>query len=272
MMEAVSDQESRQPGPPTRPDQAVSVRGLTKRFGEKVAVAGLDLDVPRGSFFGLVGPNGAGKTTTLRMATGLLRPDAGSVSVHDFDVWRDPLRAKAVIGVVPEELRLFERLSGAELLEYNGLLRGMPTEVVEERSTELLEVLGLRDAADTLVVDYSHGMRKKIALAAALLHAPRVLFLDEPFEAIDPISARTIRSVLERHVAHGATVVFSSHVMELVDRICDRVGILHEGRLVAAGRIEQVRGEGTLEEAFLQLVGAAAAPKESLEWLATSSD
>jgi ABC-2 type transport system ATP-binding protein len=264
---------------PARPDLAVlppgesalSTRGLTKRFGEKVAVNFLDLDVPRGSFFGLVRPNGAGKTTTLRMVTGLLRPDAGSSWVERVDVWRDPVAAKRSIGVVPEELRLFERLTGTELLTYNGLLRGMPAEVVDRRTTELMEVLGLDDSRDTLVVDYSHGMRKKIALAAALLHAPHVLFLDEPFEGIDPISARIIRSVLERHVRAGATVMFSSHVMEIVERLCDRVGVMHEGRLVAVGPIDQVRAGRSLEERFAELVGAETIREGALGWLDSSS-
>jgi ABC-2 type transport system ATP-binding protein len=255
-----------------RPDgSAVSTRGLSKRFGEKVAVNLLDLHVPRGSFFGLVGPNGAGKTTTLRLVTGLLRPDAGKAWVEGIEVWRDPVAAKRAIGIVPEDLRLFERLTGMELLTYNGLLRGMPAEVVDRRTTELLEVLGLGEARDTLVVDYSHGMRKKIALAAALLHAPRVLFLDEPFEGVDPISARTIRAVLERHVLAGATVVFSSHVMEIVERTCDRVGVMHEGRLVIEGPIDEVRGGRPLEERFVELVGAETIRDGALAWLDPSS-
>jgi ABC-2 type transport system ATP-binding protein len=256
---------------PARQVGALSTRGLSKRFGDTVAVDRLDLEVPRGSFFGLVGPNGAGKTTTLRMVTGLLRPDAGGAWVNGVDVWRDPVGAKRAIGVVPEELRLFERLTGTELLTYNGLIRGMAPEVVDERTTELLHVMGLSGAAERLVVDYSHGMRKKLALAAALLHAPRVLFLDEPFEGVDPVSARTIRSVLERHVAAGATVVFSSHVMELVDRLCDRVGVMHEGHLVAEGAIEDVRGPRSLEDAFIELVGGETAAEESLQWLNSSS-
>src|ERR687888_267692 len=169
---------------------ALAVRGLRKAYGPKLAVAGIDLDIPPGCFFGLVGPNGAGKTTTLSMVTGLLRPDDGTVSIGGHDVWRDPAAAKRRIGVLPEDLRLFDRLSGAELLTYNGLLRGMAAATVADRSRELLDVLDLTGAAGTLVVDYSHGMRKKIALAAALLHNPRVLFLDEPFEAIDPAPAR----------------------------------------------------------------------------------
>lgn len=259
------------PHAPPRPDAALSTRGLSKRFGERVAVAGLDLDVPRGCLFGLVGPNGAGKTTTLRMVAGLLRPDAGVALVNGVDVWRDPTRAKAAIGVVPEEMRLFERLTGAELLAYHGLLRGMDRHVVAARARELLEVLGLTEAADTLVVDYSHGMRKKLTLAAALLHNPRVLLLDEPFEAVDPVSVRTIRAVLDLHVATGGTVVFSSHVMDMVERLCDRVGILHHGRLVAEGPLEAVCQGRSLEETFVELVGARVIPSGALEWLGSSS-
>lgn len=259
------------PVPPPDHDAALSVRGLRKQFGPKEAVAGLNLDVPRGCFFGLVGPNGAGKTTTLRMVTGLLRPDAGTALVQGIDVWRDPPRAKALIGVVPEELRLFERLTGRELLSYNGLLRGMDAAVIEARSGDLLRVLDLEPAADTMVVDYSHGMRKKITLAAALLHAPPVLFLDEPFEAVDPVSARIIRQVLERDVASGATIVFSSHVMDLVERLCDRVAIMHRGHLVADGPLDEVRDGGSLEDAFVRHVGAEGTPQEVLEWLGSSS-
>ena len=188
-------------------DETIRIEALVKNFGRTRALDGLDLTVRTGEVHGFLGPNGAGKTTTLGMVTGLLRPDAGLVLIDGVEVWRDPVAAKRRIGVLPEDLRLFDRLTGAELLTYNGLLRGMAPEVVEVRARELLDVLGLADAAGTLVVDYSHGMRKKIALAAALLHAPRVLFLDEPFEAIDPVSARTIRGLLERYTAGGATVV-----------------------------------------------------------------
>ena len=247
------------------------LRGLVKRFGAKVAVAGLSLDVPRGSFFGLVGPNGAGKTTTLRMATGLLRPDAGQVWIEGIDVWADPVAAKARIGVLPEDLRLFERLTGAELLTYHGLLRRMDPRDIAARGDELIAVLGLSDAAATLVVDYSHGMRKKIALAAALLHNPRLLVLDEPFEAIDPVSARTIKGVLERYTAGGATVVFSSHVMELVESLCDRVAVVAGGQVVAAGTLEEVRRGRSLEDAFVHLVGADDLGRNGLGWLGSSS-
>nr|MDQ6949310.1 ABC transporter ATP-binding protein [Actinomycetota bacterium] len=192
--------------------------------------------------------------------------------VDGIDVWADPVAAKRRIGVLPEDLNLFERLTGMELLTYHGLLRHMNMDVVKTRARELLGVLNLADAAETMVVDYSHGMRKKIALAAALLHSPRVLFLDEPFEAIDPVSARAIRLVLERLTHTGATVIFSSHVMELVESLCDRVAIVNAGRVVAGGTLDEVRQGQSLEEMFVRLVGAGQAPQGSLEWLGSSSD
>ena len=253
------------------PHPAVALRGLHKKFGETYAVRGIDLDVPVGSFFGLVGPNGAGKTTTLSMATGLLRPDYGTAYINGMDVWADPVRAKAIIGVLPDGLRLFERLTGRELLLYGGLLRSMDPGVVAARTTELLHVLGLADASGAMVVDYSHGMRKKIGLAAALLHAPRVVFLDEPFEGVDPVSARTIKGVLESFVSGGGTVVFSSHVMELVENLCDRVAVVNAGAVVAAGTIESVRDGRRLEDVFADLVGAQDPLSEGLAWLRSSS-
>jgi len=253
--------------PPGEEQLALEVRGLRKQFGAKVAVAGIDLDVPHGCFLGLVGPNGAGKTTSLRMITGLLRPDSGHIRIDGVDVWSAPVEAKARIGVLPEDLRLFERLTGAELLHYHGLLRGMDTGTVDERARQLLDVLDLAASANVLTVDYSHGMRKKVALAAALLHAPRLLFLDEPFEAIDPVSARTIRSVLERYTATGGTIVFSSHVMELVERLCDRVAVMSQGQIVAVGGVDELRGEGSLEDAFVQIVGARDVSLADLRWL-----
>lgn len=253
-----------------RPDggPSVRVRGLWKRFGEQTAVAGIDLDLPSGRFVGLVGPNGAGKTTTLSMITGLLRPDAGTVEIAGHDVWTDPVAVKSRIGVLPEGLRLFERLSGRELLAYTGRLRGLPGPEVDKRAAQLIDVLGLSAARHKLVVDYSTGMRKKIGLAAALLHNPEVLFLDEPFEGVDPVSAQVVRGVLERYTRSGATVVFSSHVMELVESLCDWVAVMAGGRIVAQGPLATVRGESsTLQDAFLALVGAGDRGGPELDWL-----
>ncbi|GAC1364433.1 MAG: ABC transporter ATP-binding protein [Actinomycetota bacterium] len=250
---------------------ALQVRGLWKSYGPKVAVQGINLDIPPACFFGLVGPNGAGKTTTLRMSTGLLRPDGGEVWVNGIPVWHDLVRAKASMGVLPEDLRLFERLTGSELLTFTGLLRGLAKDTVADRSRELLEAFGLAEGAATMVVDYSHGMKKKIGLACALIHGPRVLFLDEPFEAVDPVSARSIRAVLETHIESGATVVFSSHVMELVERLCVRVAVMHEGRIVAEGLTADIAAGRPLEEAFVHLVGGAHPASKDLGWLGTSS-
>ncbi|MCG5463969.1 ABC transporter ATP-binding protein [Micromonospora sp. NPDC053740] len=246
---------------------ALALRGLAKRFDGTIAVAGVDLDVPAGSFYGLLGPNGAGKTTTLSMAVGLLRPDAGSAWVLGHDVWQDPVAAKRLLGVMPDGVRLFDRLTGAELLAYNGLLRGMDPAVVDQRAAELLDVLALGDAGRTLVVDYSAGMKKKIGLACALLHGPRVLVLDEPFEAVDPVSAALIRDILTRYAAGGGTVVFSSHVMEVVERLCSHVAILAGGTIKRVGTIDEVRGGRSLEQVFVEVVGGRTATGEELSWL-----
>ena len=248
-------------------DAAMSLRGLVKQFDGKVAVAGVDLDVPAGSFFGLLGPNGAGKTTTLSMAVGLLRPDAGYARVLGHDVWSDPAEAKRLLGVLPDGVRMFDRLSGAELLAYHGLLRGMDPAVVDQRARELLDVLELNTANRTLVVDYSAGMKKKIGLACALLHGPRLLVLDEPFEAVDPVSAALIRDILRRYVSGGGTVVFSSHVMAVVERLCSHVAILADGTIRLHGTLAEVRGERPLEDVFVQVVGGRTATGSELAWL-----
>ncbi len=263
------------PPPPTdasvdRTAPAVVLRQLVRRFGDKVAVDHLDLMVPRGTFFGLVGPNGAGKSTTLKIATGLLRPDAGTAEVDGIDVWTDPAAVKARIGVVPEDLRLFERLTGREMLEYVALLRGLDRREAERRADQLLETLDMTEAAGRLVLDYSSGMRKKIALGAAILHRPRVLFLDEPFESVDPLSVRVLRGLLERLVEGGATVVFSSHVMEVVERLCDHVAVLHTGRVVATGPTAVLCAGRRLEDVFVDAVGERL-DGPTLDWLAPNS-
>ncbi len=252
-------------------DLAIAVSGLRKSFGEKEAVAGIDLQIAAGSFAGLVGPNGAGKTTSLSMMTGLLRPDTGRIMVNGLDVWADPVAAKAIIGVVPDQARLFERLSGAEVLEYAGRLRGLSTEQARSRAAQLLDVLDLTADAQRLVADYSTGMRKKATLGCALIHNPSVLFLDEPLEGVDPVSADVIRRLLTRFVQSGSTVLFSSHVMELVEQVCDHVSIINQGRIVATGTVSQVRGGKTLQRAFIDLVGPRAAGEEGLSWLGSSS-
>jgi ABC-2 type transport system ATP-binding protein len=256
---------------PAAGTSAVVVRGLRKRFGDKEAVAGIDLQIAAGSLAGLVGPNGAGKTTSLSMMTGLLRPDGGQVLVNGLDVWENPPAAKAIIGVVPAEVRLFERLSGEELLEYAGRLRGLPADEARSRAAQLLDVLDLAGDARRLVADYSTGMRKKAALGCALIHNPSVLFLDEPLEGVDPVSADVIRRLLTRFAGSGSTVLFSSHVMELVEQVCDHVSIIDKGKIVATGTIDEVRGGKTLQRAFIDLVGPRATDEEVLSWLGSSS-
>src|ERR1700729_3627583 len=251
-------------------EPALAVHGLRKSFGAKEAVAGIDLEIAAGSLSGLVGPNGAGKTTSLSMMTGLLRRDAGQVLVNGLGVWAAPPAAKAVIGVVPAEARLFERLSGEELLEYAGRLRGLPVGEARSRAAQLLGVLDLAADAKRLVADYSTGMRKKASLGCALIHNPSVLFLDEPLEGVDPISADVIRRLLTRYTESGSTVLFSSHVMELVEQVCDHVSIIDQGTIVATGTTEQVRGGKTLQQAFIDLVGPRAHDEEVLSWLGSS--
>jgi ABC-2 type transport system ATP-binding protein len=257
--------------PALPPDAAVATWGLTKSFGPMVAVNGLNLVVRRGEFFGFLGPNGAGKSTTIKMLVGLMRPTYGTAFIGGVDVWRDPLRAKAQMGVLPEQLNLYERLSGRELIEFAGRLYDIPRAEIRHRTDSLLRVLDLAGDADKLVVDYSVGMRKKVSLAAALVHRPQVLFLDEPFEGIDPISSRVIRDILRDLTAAGTTIFFSSHIMEVVERLCTRVGIINQGLLVAEGTLAELRQRAgaenrSLEDIFLQLVGASTR-EGGLDWL-----
>ncbi|GAB2533944.1 ABC transporter ATP-binding protein [Brachybacterium huguangmaarense] len=249
------------------PSSALSLRGLTKSFDGTEVVHGVSLDVPAGSFYGLVGPNGAGKTTTLSMATGLLRPDAGSAEVLGIDMWAEPERAKAGLGVLADGLRTFDRLTGRELLTYVGLIRGMDAATVSDRTDSLLQALGLAGEEGKLVVDYSAGMTKKILLACALIHSPRLLVLDEPLEAVDPVSGEVIRTILRRYVAGGGTVILSSHVMQLVEELCSHVAIIAEGQVLASGTLDEVRAGGSLVDRFIGLVGGADVAEGSLSWL-----
>lgn len=266
--------DSAAPEPVTREsagEVVLSVRGLVKAFGSTVAVDHVDLEVEAGSLFGIVGPNGAGKTTTLSMVTGLLKPDAGSIRLADSDVWAAGSRAKREMGILPDRLILFDRLTGRQLLHYTGLLRGLDAQTVRARTADLIATIGLDEAQDRLVTDYSAGMTKKLALAAAMIHAPRLLVLDEPFESVDTVSAERIIDILRRYVAGGGTVILSSHSMELVERICDRVAVVVDGRILSVGTIEEVRGDQSLEERFVDLVSANNAG-EDLEWLRSFSD
>jgi ABC-2 type transport system ATP-binding protein len=251
----------------TNSSDALVLRGLSKSFGDVAAVREVDLTVRTGSFLGLVGPNGAGKSTLLSMAVGLLRPDAGGAWVQGANVWdaRSADRAKELLGVQPQGLALPPRLTGPELLTYLGLLRKMPAGVVEQRAEELLSVLDLDHAQQTLIGDYSTGMAKKLSLAVALLHAPQVLVLDEPFEAIDPLSAAVIRAILEGFVTFGGTVVMSSHIMVLVEQLCDSVAVLDSGRVLRAGTLNSVRAGHSLEDAFTALIGVRTPPR-GLSW------
>lgn len=245
---------------------AIELRNLTKVFGNTVAVGNISLSIPKGSFFGVVGPNGAGKTTSLNMATGLLVPDQGTAFINGIDMWQNPAEAKTLLGVMPDGMRLFDRLSGPALVTYFGMLRGLSKAEAEARATSLIEVLGLTEAGDKLVVDYSAGMTKKITLACALVHNPQVLVLDEPFEAVDPISAATIREILNNFVANGGTVVLSSHVMETVQKLCTHVAIFNQGQILAAGTTADVAAGMDLGERFAQLIGGVKST-EGLEWL-----
>jgi ABC-2 type transport system ATP-binding protein len=246
---------------------ALRVRGLRKSFGDVVAVRPVDLTVERGSFYGLVGPNGAGKTTLMSMAVGLLRPDAGFSAVLGADVWLDPRTVQSRMGVLPDGLALPERLTGRELLTYVGQLRGIAPADLNARVDDLLVLMDLAATERTLVVDYSTGMRKKIGLALALLHAPQLLVLDEPFEAVDPVSVATLKAVLRRFAYAGGTVVLSSHVIATVEQLCDRVAVLADGAVVAEGPTGQVRGNRSLEEAFVDLVSNESAEEVELTWL-----
>jgi ABC-2 type transport system ATP-binding protein len=247
---------------------------LTRRFGQVVAVDHLDLEVPRGTIYGFLGPNGAGKSTTINMLTGLLPPTFGEAWIGGLHVQREGLEVKRRIGIVPEGLNLYERLTAVEQIELVARLHGLDTGTIAKRIPPLLDMLELEESAERMILDYSHGMRKKTAIACALVHAPEVLFLDEPFEGIDPISTRAIKEVLRDMVSQrGTTVFFSTHVMELAERFCDRVAIIDHGQLAGVGSIDDLRQraglspDAPLEDVFIHTVGASVEEDEALDWL-----
>jgi len=248
---------------------AVETHDLGRSFDGKPAVEGLELRVPEGAFYGFLGPNGAGKSTTMKLLTGLLAPTRGTARVLGRDLAGDGLQVKAQLGVVPDGLQLFERLSGAEQLRIHGQLYGLDRATAGRRAAELLEALGLAAEAGKTVAEYSHGMKKKLALGCALIHGPRLLFLDEPFEGIDALAVSGIRQLLQDLVARRALTVFlTSHVLEVVERLVTHVGIIHRGRLVAQGALDELRAEGSLEDLFLRSVGEERAAPQPLSWTA----
>ncbi len=260
-------------------DPAILTQGLTRRFGDLTAVEDVNLSVAAGQFYGFLGPNGAGKSTTIKMLTGLLAPTAGRMQILGLDLATNLVEVKRQVGVVPEGMALFGRLTGSEYLNFAGRMYGVERETTAHRAAELLDFMELSDQPKTLITDYSHGMQKKLALAAAVIHGPKVLFLDEPFEGVDAVASGTLKSMLQRMIAHGATIFLTSHVLEIVERLCSHVGIINNGRLVAQGSLDELRsgvvagsaaqpGEKmTLEEFFLHTVGGPRSATQELSWL-----
>lgn len=265
---------------------AIATESLTRRFGDLTAVDHVNLNVDSGQFFGFLGPNGAGKSTTIKMLTGLLAPTEGRIQILGLDLAQHPVDVKRQIGVVPEGMALFGRLTGQEYLTFVARMYGLDRETAARRTAELLEFMQLADRPKTLLTDYSHGMQKKIALAAAVIHGPRILFLDEPFEGVDTIASGTLKAMLQRMIARGATIFLTSHVLEIVERLCSHVGIIHKGQLVAQGSLEELRAgveareelihpevasrpreKVTLEQIFLDIVGGTRLGDQELSWL-----
>src|ERR1700730_568674 len=271
---------------------AISTEHLTRRFGELVAVQDVNLRVAPGQFFGFLGPNGAGKSTTIKMLTGLLAPSSGRIEILGLDLHAHPVEVKRKIGVVPEGMALFGRLTGAEFLSFAGRMYGLDRLTAAQRAAELLDFMQLADQPKKLITDYSHGMQKKLALAAAVIHGPQGLFLDGPFEGVDAIASGTLKAMLQSMISRGATIFLTSHVLEIVERLCSHLAIIHRGRLVAQGSLEELRagveaqaaaalagsspGESagpapgeklTLEEIFLRMVGGTRRADQELSWL-----
>jgi ABC-2 type transport system ATP-binding protein len=273
-MENVASNETARP-------LAVETVNLVRRFGDFTAVDHINLHVERGRFFGFLGPNGAGKSTTIKMLTGLLAPTSGGIRVLGRDLVTETLEVKRRIGVVPEDLNLFERLTGAEMLVFTGRMYGLPKDEIAARAHELLVLMELDGEPKKLIVDYSHGMKKKLSLAAALIHRPEILFLDEPFEGVDAIASRTLKDLLAKLTTRGLTVFLTSHVLEIVERLCTDIAIISQGKLVASGSLDQlkrgieVEGDGhassgpmSLEEYFIHVIGGRQPTGEDvLEWL-----
>jgi ABC-2 type transport system ATP-binding protein len=246
---------------------AIRLVDLRKQYGAKAAVDGLTLEVPRGSFFGFLGPNGAGKTTTIRMMIGLAQPASGTIELLGYRMPEQALEIKRRIGLVPDESLLFDRLTGAEFLEFVGRMYGLERPVARERSQELLELFELDADARKLIAAYSKGMRKRVAMAAALIHRPELFLLDEPFEGVDAVGARLMKDILQDQIRHGATVFLTSHVLDVVERLCDRVAIIHDGKLVMEQAVGELRHGGeTLEDVFVRVVGGGR-DAEKLDWL-----
>jgi ABC-2 type transport system ATP-binding protein len=260
-------------------DAAILTEGLTRRFGDFTAVDGVNLSVAPGQFYGFLGPNGAGKSTTIKMLTGLMAPTAGRMRILGLDLSTHLVEVKRQIGVVPEGMALFGRLTGAEYLNFAGRMYGLGRSTAAQRAAELLDFMELADKPKTLITDYSHGMQKKLALAAAVIHGPKVLFLDEPFEGVDAVASGTLKTMLQRMISRGVTIFLTSHVLEIVERLCTHVGIINNGRLVAQGPLDELRShvaaggavqsgeKTTLEQFFLQTVGGSRRENQELSWL-----
>jgi ABC-2 type transport system ATP-binding protein len=274
---------------------AISTEHLTRRFGDLVAVQDVNLRVAPGQFFGFLGPNGAGKSTTIKMLTGLLAPSSGRMQILGIELTQDSVAVKRQIGVVPEGMALFGRLTGSEYLNFVGRMYGLDRVTAAKRTAELLDFMQLVDQPKALVTDYSHGMQKKLALAAAVIHGPKILFLDEPFEGVDAIASNTLKSMLQNMISRGATIFLTSHVLEIVERLCSHVAIIHRGQLVAQGSLEELRAgveaqaaaaltaagapheidapapapgaKLTLEQIFLRIVGGTRRADQELSWL-----
>ena len=258
---------------------AISTSGLTRRFGDFTAVQDVNLSVMPGQFYGFLGPNGAGKSTTIKMLTGLMAATAGSMQILGLDLATRLVEVKRQIGVVPEGMALFGRLTGGEYLNFAGRMYGLDRRTTAQRAAELLDFMELSEQPHTLITDYSHGMQKKLAMAAAVIHGPKVLFLDEPFEGVDAVASGTLKAMLQRMTSRGVTIFLTSHVLEIVERLSTHVGIINNGQLVAQGPLEDLRSgvvagsparaseRMTLEEFFLHTVGGSRTATQELSWL-----